>query len=299
MRHPRGWRSFQERWEPRVETRTQEKRVNEPVPTLAPASHRRRGTQAARHLAEAWPEVIARLRGAESRLLLLDFDGTLTALRRHPEDVRFSERGKRILRRLARLKNISVAIVSGRKLKTIEKAVGVEGLGYVGLHGAERHEETTVLSGFVRRTLAAALKNARARLKTLRGIEIEDKGLSFAVHYRGARRPNVDAGSRILAEILAGTDNELRVLNGARVWEVLPRDIPGKGAAVVELLEALPGPKVAMYFGDDETDEEAFAALPGQITVKVGSGTNTRAAFHVRNAAEVLHFLSRLEKELS
>jgi trehalose-phosphatase len=146
--------------------------------------------------------------------------------------------------------------------------------------------------------VAAALNAAETKLAGLRGIEIEDKHLSFAVHYRGARQPAIEAASRVVADIVATTNDKLRVLSGKKVWEVLPREFPGKGTAVLELLARMPKKKIAIYFGDDETDEEAFTVLPGQVTVNVGTGSNTHASFYVRNPSEVLHFLLRLEKEL-
>jgi trehalose-phosphatase len=251
-----------------------------------------------RNLAGAWPEVIARIRAAEHRLLLLDFDGTLVRLRRHPDDVQFSARGRAILERLAEHKNLTIAVVSGRELEKIQNLVGVEGIRYVGLHGAERVGETTVPSIAARQMVESALRAAHTGLAGLRGIEIEDKRLSFAVHYRGAHPPAIEAASRVVADIVATSGNKLRILCGKKVWELLPREFPGKGVAVLELFARLPEKKIAIYFGDDETDEEAFSVLPGQITVNVGGGGNTHAAFYVRSPSEVLQFLSRLEKQL-
>ena len=249
-------------------------------------------------MAGAWPEVIARIRNADQRLLLLDFDGTLVRLRRHPDDVRFSARGRKILERLAAHENLTIAVVSGRELEKIQNLVGVEGLRYVGLHGAERAGEARVPSIAARQMVEAALKAAQTGLAGLRGIEIEDKRLSFAVHYRGARQPAIEAASRVVADIVATSRDKLRILCGKKVWELLPREFPGKGVAVLELFARLPEKKVAIYFGDDETDEEAFSVLPGQITVSVGSGANSHASFYVQSPSEVLQFLSRLEKEL-
>ena len=91
-------------------TSPQEKRVDASSPAPALVPRKRRTTQNVRHLADAWPEVIARVRAAGHRLLLLDFDGTLVGLRRHPDDVRFSERGKKILRRLVGLENLLLLV---------------------------------------------------------------------------------------------------------------------------------------------------------------------------------------------
>ena len=279
-------------------TSAQEKRADPSSPTVASVPRRRRAISDVRNLAGAWPEVIARIRDAEHRLLLLDFDGTLVRLRRHPDDVRFSARGRKILERLAVHEKLTIAVVSGRELEKIQNLVGVEGIRYVGLHGAERAGETTVPSIAARQMVEAALKTAQTGLAGLRGIEIEDKRLSFAVHYRGARPPAIEAASRVVADIAAASNDKLRILCGKKVWELLPREFPGKGLAVLELFARLPEKKIAIYFGDDETDEEAFSVLPGQITVNVGGAGNTHASFYVRSPSDVLNFLSRLEKEL-
>ena len=279
-------------------TSAQEKRADPSSPAVASAPRKRREISDVRNLAGAWPEVIARIRDAQHRLLLLDFDGTLVRLRRHPDDVRFSARGRKILERLASHRNLTVAVVSGRELEKLQNLVGVEGIRYVGLHGAERAGESTVPSIAARQMVEAALKAAQTGLAGLRGIEIEDKRLSFAVHYRGARPPAIETASRVVADIVATSNDKLRILCGKKVWELLPREFPGKGVAVLELFARLPEKKIAIYFGDDETDEEAFSVLPGQITVNVGSAGNTHASFYVRSPSDVLNFLSRLEKEL-
>lgn len=248
---------------------------------------------------DAWPEIIARLRGAESRALLLDFDGTLAKLQPRPGDVLLTERAKRILKRLAMDDSVFVAVVSGRGIQSLKALIGVEGIHYIGLHGAERDGKSRVLRKTARQKLLRAKRDARSKMEPLFGVWIEEKGLSFAVHYRAARPASVQAAALILRNILAPMRDTLRVLNGDKVWEVVPEQVPGKGAAVRELLQGLTDKTVAMYFGDDETDEEAFAALPGQITVRVGRVHGTRANYYVRSPGEVLRFLFLLEKGLS
>lgn len=279
-------------------TNAQEKSLDDSSAPSALTQRKRRTIQGVRRLAGVWPEVIARIHDADHRLLLLDFDGTLVGLRRHPDDVRFSERGRKILRRLIGHKNLTVAVVSGRELEKVQALVGVEGIRYVGLHGAERPGETTIPSIATRQMVEAALKTAQRGLAELGGIEIEDKRLSFAVHYRGARQPATEAASRVVVDIVATSNDKLRILSGKKVWEVLPREFPGKGVAVRELFARLPEKKIAIYFGDDQTDEEAFSVLPGQITVNVGGAGNTHASFYVQSPSEVLQSLSRLETEL-
>jgi len=169
---------------------------------------------------------------------------------------------------------------------------------YVGLHGAEQEAGSAALSGKARAALLRAKRDARQQLHSLPGIQIEDKGLSFAVHYRAARPRAVREGAAALRKVLGPANDYLRALNGYKVWEILPREIAGKGAAVREILGGLPGETLAFYVGDDDTDESALAALEKEITVRVRKVAHTNAHFYLRNPAEVRRFLARLEKEL-
>ena len=51
---------------------------------------------------------------------------------------------------------------------------------------------------------------------------------------------------------------------------------------------------LSIYVGDDSTDEDAFAALPDGITVKVGEPTETTAGYYVAGPTEVEQFLEWL-----
>ena len=97
---------------------------------------------------------------------------------------------------------------------------------------------------------------------------IEDKGLSLAVHYRGARRKK-EARALIL-DAAAGL-GDVRLVGGKQVLNVLPAGAPGKGQAL-ERARARLGCDTAVYVGDDETDEDVFALdQPGRLlAIRVG-----------------------------
>jgi trehalose 6-phosphate phosphatase len=239
-----------------------------------------------------------RLQTAEHWALLFDFDGTLVQLKRRPDNVRLSERARRTLERLVSNRTNFVAIVSGRRYRTLRDMVGIAGVHYFGLHGAEREGESTAVCEEQKRALLRAKRVAGLQLETLPGIWIEDKGITFAVHYRDAGATTIQAAERVLTHLLAPLHHALQVLRGNKVWEVLPKGISGKGGAVRAIVDALPPGTVTIYVGDDETDEAAFAVLKKEITVRVGRTRTTRAHFYVRNPTDVLHLLSRLEKGL-
>jgi trehalose 6-phosphate phosphatase len=251
-----------------------------------------------RPLFVAWPEIRTRIRAARELAVFLDFDGTLVNLRRRPGDVRVPHRVKRILQSLTQHSNVRLAIVSGRRLRDLQTMFGMEGVQTFGLHGAEKEGKKTTLSKPTRLALARAKREVRSQLGILPGIWLEDKILSLAVHYREATPAIVIEANVALLRILEPLSRNLSILNGEKVWEVLPREIAGKGATIQELLATRAGRTLAIYVGDDAADESAFAAIPDQITVQVGNKKDTCARFVLDNPAEVLHFLTRLEKEL-
>lgn len=91
---------------------------------------------------------------------------------------------------------------------------------------------------------------------------------------------------------------DLRILRGKRVWEVLPRALPGKGETLKNLLKDMPKTTLQIYVGDDSTDETAFDALRKGITVRVGRSSQTQAQFWVRNPDDVFRFLRKAEETL-
>jgi trehalose 6-phosphate phosphatase len=252
-----------------------------------------------RYLFRAWDEIAGRIRAAKTCALLLDFDGTLVKLQRRPWEVRVPQRTKRLLERLARHPRLFVAIVSGRRCQDLQTRIGVEALHFIGLHGAERERKTTKITKAAARILARAQHGARKSMAAMRGMRIEDKGMSFAVHYREASAPIARAAKSCLLDVVEPLQKTLRVLDGAMVWEVLPHEIQGKGGAVRELLSELPQGTPAICIGDDGTDESAFRALGDQITVRVGKPQGSAAKYYVRDPGEVIRFLSRIEAELA
>jgi trehalose 6-phosphate phosphatase len=251
-----------------------------------------------RYLFQAWDEIKNRICNAQICALLLDFDGTLVKLQRRPWEVRVPERTKRLLERLARNPKLFVAIVSGRRCQDLQTRIGIEALHYIGLHGAEADGKSITISKDAGRILALAKRDAQKQTASMRGIRIEDKGLSFAVHYREAKASVADAARSCLLELVAPLHQSLKVFEGAMVWEVLPHKIQGKGAAAEVLLNKLPKGTPAIYVGDDGTDESAFRSLSDQITIRVGNAQRSHAKYYLRNPREVMDFLLHLEAEL-
>ena len=91
----------------------------------------------------------------------------------------------------------------------------------------------------------------------------------------------------------------LELLENLRDVEILPRAVAGKGAAVRRLL-AQPRLRdaLAVYFGDDLSDEPAFAATSRGVAVLVRSARPTRAHYTVSGTAQVATWLTQMEAVL-
>ncbi|MGH7606055.1 MAG: trehalose-phosphatase, partial [Gemmatimonadales bacterium] len=141
------------------------------------------------------------------------------------------------------------------------------------------------------------LDPVRARLAAVAaakpGLLLEDKGLSLALHYRGAPRL-ASYAHRTARAMLAHLGAQYCVQRGKRVVELKPagRD---KGASIGEFMEEAPfRGRTAVFVGDDATDEYGFAAvnrLQGH-SIKVGPG-RTAARWRLRDVRAVEAWLER------
>jgi trehalose-phosphatase len=225
--------------------------------------------------------------------LLLDFDGTLVPLASDPDQVRLDPVVRQVLRRLANHPRATVYIISGRRLASLRRVATVPGLHLLGLHGWERRGVSFPRGE--RRLLREAKRWLAPRLPRSPGIKLEDKGLSLAVHHRGATRLAVQRARRVTRQARDRFRPGLHLLAGKKMWELLPAAVDGKGPATKWLLGKLPRRALPIFIGDDVSDETAFAVLPHGLTLHVGGKASTKARYWLRNPGEVREFLGRLE----
>jgi trehalose 6-phosphate phosphatase len=244
-----------------------------------------------------------RLRAARRLALFLDFDGTLVAFRNDPGRAALSPSLRRILLAISADENRIVAIVSGRERADLQARIGIPGLIYAGNHGLEISGpgfifiEPTVVG--YRESLQKLAEALVPRLKNIEGAWVEDKGLTLSVHWRQAPAERAEEVRHIVHGALENTSHPFLLTTGDKVYDIRPRVYWHKGSAVHWIRERL-GMQDALtvYLGDDATDEDAFAALPDDITVKVGEASETAAVYHLSGPVDVERFLEWLEKLL-
>jgi trehalose 6-phosphate phosphatase len=229
--------------------------------------------------------------------LFLDFDGTLVELAPQPEAVIVPPDLPPLLERLHARMNGALATISGRPIAEVDSFLAPVKLPASGAHGAELRETRTAgirvvgahLSDPVRAQIQAIVSTLQRRWP---GLRTEDKGTSFAVHYRHA--PEAEADLRAALEALAFGDG-WQLLAGHRVFEVKARGW-NKGTAMRRIMEEAPfAGRRPICVGDDRTDLDGMAAARGLggDGIAVG-GLDADVAWSLSDPAAVRDWLRRL-----
>jgi trehalose 6-phosphate phosphatase len=225
--------------------------------------------------------------------LFLDFDGTLVEIADRPEAIRVEAGLPDLLAATQRRLGGALAVLSGRRIASIDALLAPTRLAAAGVHGLEVRAEPT--APVVAAGAAGALVSVRAALTAAglpdTGVTIEDKRLAVAVHYRQAP----ERGAAVLAIVAAAARRfpELHLVAGKMVVEVKPRGVD-KGTALLNFLARPPfSDRVPVMVGDDVTDEDAFRAAlaAGGRAIKVGPGVSL-APERLAGVAEVHAFIA-------
>lgn len=221
-----------------------------------------------------------------------DFDGTLVELAAHPDAVRVDDALRDSLERLTRRLDGSVAIISGRRVADIDRMLAPLVLPVAGVHGAERRRA----DGTWVRAPLPSLDAASAYLRTWCAQHprtwLEEKSGALALHFRGADDLENPARAAIAAARALLGETDFAVLAGKKLFELRAADVH-KGAAVRAFVAETPfRNRRPWFFGDDVTDEDAFAVVRelGGVTVKVGDGASA-AEHRMREPAELRAWL--------
>jgi trehalose 6-phosphate phosphatase len=236
-------------------------------------------------LAEAQADALELLAWSNT-LLAFDYDGTLAPIMDDPARALMRPDTRLLLAHLARL--YPCIVISGRARRDAVRFVrGVPVFEVLGNHGIEPWERREDFAARVR----GWLPRLASDLLGVRGVVIEDKGLSVSIHYRGAPDKRM-ARQRIRAA--AALIEGARLIGGKCVLNLVPTGAPHKGTAL-EAARVRLGCDSALYVGDDETDEDVFRTRdPRVVTVRVGRAARSRARFFVRSQRNVDTLLARL-----
>lgn len=243
-------------------------------------------------------EIRQAYRDTSRRLLILDYDGTLTPHADFPQQAVPPSNLIRLLAALASEPHNVVALLSGRRAADLNRWFGgVEKVWLVAEHGAElkpAHSSTweplrPQISTDWKSTVMPILEHFVDRTP---GSFVEEKNYALVWHYRMAEPEFGEWLANELVSMLEAmlAETELRALRGNKIVEIKPV-WANKGEVFGRLLMAQPEPDFLFAAGDDRNDEDLFERVPsGHWTLHVGPGP-TRAAFVVPDYRSVRELL--------
>src|SRR5262249_38210490 len=188
--------------------------------------------------------------------VLVDFDGTISAIVDDPASARALPAARDALSALIGTFG-TVAVVSGRPVEYLARAIDLPQLTLVGQYGLERMVDgRAVVDARAEPYLGAVARAADELERELPDLLVERKaGVAVTVHWRTAPAREgtaVDVVDRVARR------QGLTVYATRMARELRPPVPADKGTAVAVLVEGAIG---ACFAGDDRGDLDAFAAL--------------------------------------
>jgi len=239
---------------------------------------------------------------SERLVVLSDFDGTLAGFDVDPAAPQLDADTRRVLERLAAREDVTVGLVSGRRVDDLERRTRLSQRVYLaGLHGLEIrhgdvdwHHQDLIESRDDADRVAAAVRKAVGGVP---GVAFEHKGVAVTVHVRGVPR---ELQEEVLSTARAAArpwldSHVFKALDAHCAMELLPDIEWNKGDAVRWIVADVEAhahqPAWCVFFGDDVTDEEAFRAIARGLTVAVGRRPS-RARMRVSSPDDVTAVLA-------
>jgi trehalose 6-phosphate phosphatase len=227
--------------------------------------------------------------------LFLDVDGTLVELTDTPSQTAADAEIKSLLREVAERLGGAVALVSGRRIATLDELFAPLKLPAAGLHGVERRKaDGTILGGnFVDSQLDRARERIKALVDLHPGTLFEDKDRTIAVHFRMA--PQFEQIVRdSVVDIAKSLGSTYHVQPGKMMFEIKPRGF-SKATAIQAFLRESPfSGRRPVFVGDDLTDQDGFTMVEAHGGLSVAVGDRVRGQFYLPDVAAVRIWLRQI-----
>lgn len=233
---------------------------------------------------------------AESRLLLLDYDGTLAPFVKNPEDAVPSKKVIELLKKMNADSKNKVVINSGRNHQILDKWFEGLELDFAAEHGMFYKENKTWHKNIPEKIIwdEEILNIIQHTIdKTPRSF-MEQKEASLVWHYRNVDVWLAELRSQQLVNALIGPCSRLnlQIVPGNKVVEIKPPEFT-KGSEVLRRMDKK-NYDFVLAIGDDTTDEDMFRVLPPEgVSVKVGNFSQA-AKYRIPLQSSVVPFLTNL-----
>lgn len=247
----------------------------------------------------------ARFPYAQERLLLLDYDGTLSPFQAE-RDKAFPYPGVvDILSDIQKEQSTRIIIISGRATKDLLPLLRLSPTPEIwGSHGWEhidRNGHYTIAA--LDEASCAAIAQAKNFIESNGLMSFcEEKPVSLAIHWRGLEPEALQKVKRQVEEDWKAIEKQsnlnVHYFDGGIELRALGKD---KGTAVTAIVKGISDDAIVAYLGDDVTDEDAFLTLKDKaLNVLVRKDLRPTAAdLWLRPPEELLSFLARWQQACS
>jgi trehalose 6-phosphate synthase/phosphatase len=245
-------------------------------------------------------QLIEDFKHAESRILFLDYDGTLMPFDKNPAKVRPDKELINILEKLSSNPQNKVVIISGRNKDSLDEWLGHLKLDMIAEHGVWLKEGRiywSLIEYLTDEWKSEIYPILETYVDRTPGTFIETKDYSLVWHYRKTEKELGDLRARELVNHLQylTTNMPIQVLEGNKVIEVKNAGI-NKGKAALRWLQD--HYDFIYAAGDDHTDEDMFDVMPDSAyTIKIGFSPTT-AKYNIESWREHRKLLNALADEL-
>ncbi|MCI1779962.1 MAG: bifunctional alpha,alpha-trehalose-phosphate synthase (UDP-forming)/trehalose-phosphatase, partial [Bacteroidales bacterium] len=237
---------------------------------------------------------------AENRLLLFDYDGTLSAFYDRPEDAYPKKDVISLLRYLISDKKNNVMIISGRDRHNLEEWFGKTGMDMEAEHGAAYKRNGVWYERESKiKWNREILKILNAFVDKTPGAHLEEKETALVWHYRGADQWIAGIREQQLVDTLISPCSRLglQIMRGSDIVEIKSPEFT-KSSGIREVLNNNTYDFI-LCMGDDVTDEDMFRVLPNKaFTIKIGS-MSENARYNMPDQSEVLDFIKKISSKKS
>jgi trehalose 6-phosphate phosphatase len=231
----------------------------------------------------------------EPLCLFLDVDGTLLELADTPDGVEVRPSLRSLMDSASRAVDGALALVSGRSLQQLDRIFSPRQWPAAGLHGLERRDA----SGRIHRPHGSHpdLLSLRPQLEALArrdpGLILEDKGGTFALHFRQAPQLERELTDE-MAALVERLGQDYHLQPGSFVLELKPSGV-SKAHAIDEFLAEPPfAGRRPLFAGDDLTDLDGFAAVERRGGVSVSVGQRVKGMIALPDPRTLHRFLKEL-----
>lgn len=227
--------------------------------------------------------------------LFLDVDGTLIELTDTPSQTFADAEIKSLLGEVAERLGGAVALISGRKIETLDQLFAPLKLPAAGLHGVERRKMDGSIQGasFVDSQLERARVALKALVEAHPGTLFEDKERTIALHFRTA--PHFAEAMRdAVIEIAKPLGNNYHIQAGKMLFEIKPRGF-SKATAIQAFMKESPfRGRRPVFIGDDLTDQDGFRMAEEHGGLSIAVGDHVQGQYQLSDVTAVRGLLRQI-----